>query len=384
MKVAFVMHSVIRGNGQGRIQYEIVRHVLERGHETVLFADRVAPEVVEWGARWIPVSQAPRRPNLLGVYHFAIAADRALAQCSEQFDVTVGAGFTMRGRHDLSICQFVHGAWIRSPVHVSRLQRGPNAWYQWLYSRCNMRWERQSFSMAGTIVAPSRKIVDELLSIGVPSGKIQLIYNGVDLQEFLPGDVTRTSLGLPEDGAMALFCGDIRTPRKNLDSVLKAVAQLPGLRLAVVGAAERSPFPQMARELGIADRVHFAGYRTDVAKFMQACDLFVFPSRYEAGTLVLIEALASGLPVVTARTAGGCEIMGQDCGTVLEDPDDVPALAAAIGSFISNDEQRARAARAARATAEQYGWRQMAAQYLALLEATVPSLSTPHATAQAT
>ena len=373
MKIAFVMHNLIRGNGQGRIQYEICRHVLEQGHEAVLFADRVAPEIVEWGARWIPVSQAPRRPNLLGVYHFAGAADRALARSHEQFDAIVAAGFTMRGRHDLSICQFVHGAWIRSPVHVSRVQRGPRAWYQWLYSRCNTRWERQSFSMAEKIVAPSRKIVDELLGIGIPSGKIELIYNGVDLQEFQPGKVSRASLGLPEDGPLALFCGDIRTPRKNLDSVLKAVAQVPGLRLAVVGEASRSPFPAMARELGIADRVHFAGYRSDVARFMQACDLFVFPSRYEAGTLVLIEALASGLPVVTARTAGGCEIMGKDCGAILEDPDDVSSLATAIDRFIRDPAARAAASRAARATAEHYGWKQMAAQYLALLEAAAAS-----------
>jgi len=379
MKIAFVMHNLIRGNGQGRIQYEIVRHVLEQGHEAVLFADRVAPEVVEWGARWTRVSQAPHRPNLLGVYHFASAADTALARSPDRFDAIVGAGFTMRRLHDLSICQFVHGAWIRSPVHVSRVQRGPKAWYQWLYSRCNMRWENQSFSMARKIVAPSQKIVDELLSIGIPASKIGLIYNGVDLQEFRPGNVARSSLGLPEDGPMALFCGDIRTPRKNLDSVLKATALLPELHLAVVGEVSRSPFPQMARDLGIADRVHFAGYRTDVAEFMQACDLFVFPSRYEAGTLVLIEALASGLPVVTARTAGGCEIMANDCGAILEDPDDVPALAAAIDRFVRNDDERARASRAARTTAEQYGWRQMAAQYLALIEAAAVRKRAPSA-----
>ena len=102
----------------------------------------------------------PRRPNLLGAYHFAVAADRALARSAERFEAIVGAGFTMRGPHDLSICQFVHGAWIRSPVHVSGVQHGPKAWYQWLYSRCNRRWERQSFSMAEKIVAPSQKIVD--------------------------------------------------------------------------------------------------------------------------------------------------------------------------------------------------------------------------------
>jgi glycosyltransferase involved in cell wall biosynthesis len=368
MKLAFVMHNLIRGDGQGRIQYEIVRHVLREGHEAVLFADRVDPEVEEWGARWVRVSAFPRRPNLPAVYHFAVAADRALARSAVRFDRVIGAGFTMRGRHDLSLCQFVHAAWLKSPVHVSRVQSGPMAWYQWLYSRCNARWELQSFANSRKIVAPSRKITDELLGIGIPHEKIELIYNGVDLDEFKPGVVAREELGLPASVPMALFCGDIRTPRKNLDSVLKAVARLPLVHLAVVGAAERSPFPKMARDLGIAQRVHFAGYRRDVSRFMQACDLFVFPSRYEAGTLVLIEALASGLPVVTARTAGGCEIMNSECGTILESPEDIPGIAAAMERYLADRAALAAAAAEARRVASQYSWTSMAGHYLRLLE----------------
>jgi glycosyltransferase involved in cell wall biosynthesis len=368
MKLAFVMHNLIRGNGQGRIQYEIVRHVLGQGHQVVLFADRVAPEVVEWGAQWNFIPQSPHRPNLPGAYRFAAAADRALDRVRGDFDLVVAAGFTMRGPHDLSICQFVHGAWMRSPVHVSRVERGPKAWYQALYTRCNARWERQSFAAARMVVAPSQKIREELLSIGVPAEKIEVVYNGVDLDEFQPGTTSRSALGLPEGVPLALFAGDIRTPRKNLDSVLKAVALVPDLHLAVVGAAERSPFPVLARQLGIEARVHFVGFRTDVAKFMQACDLFVFPSRYEAGTLVLIEALASGLPIVTARTAGGCEIMTPQCGEILEDPDDVQAMAKAISRLLLADRGRTPRCPASRAVAERYGWSQMAAQYLELLE----------------
>jgi glycosyltransferase involved in cell wall biosynthesis len=368
MKLAFVMHNLIRGNGQGRIQYEIVRHVLGQGHQVVLFADRVAPEVVEWGAQWNYIPQSPRRPNLPGVYRFAAAADRALQRVRNDFDLVVAAGFTMRGPHDLSICQFVHGAWMRSPVHVSRIERGPKAWYQALYTRCNANWEQQSFAAARMVVAPSLKIRDELLSIGVPGEKIEVIYNGVDLEEFQPGTSSRASLGLPEGVPMALFAGDIRTPRKNLDSVLKAVARVPNLHLAVVGAADRSPFPALARQLGIEARVHFVGFRTDVARFMQACDLFVFPSRYEAGTLVLIEALASGLPIVTARTAGGCEIMTPECGEILEDPDDVHVMAKAISRLLLVDRGRTPRCPASRAVAERYDWRNMAAQYLELFE----------------
>jgi glycosyltransferase involved in cell wall biosynthesis len=364
MKIAFVVHNIIRGNGQGRIQYEIVRHLLEKGHAVTLFADAVAPEVVEWGARWIRIANVPRRPSLLGNYRYAAAADRMIARVRDEFEIIVGAGFTLREPHDASICQFVHGAWLRSPVHVSRVTHGPRAWYQYVYSVCNSKLERQSYAATRKIIAPSRKIVDELISIGVPAGKIELIYNGVDLEEFQPGVVSRRTLGLPEDVPLALFVGDIRTPRKNLDSVLKALVQLPQVHLAVVGAIPGSPFPAMAQTLGIANRVHFVGFRSNVNQFMQACDLFVFPSRYEAGTLVLIEALASGLPIVTARTAGGCEIMTPECGEILEDPDDFQAMAKAIDRLLLLKHAGPLKCPASRQVAERYDWRDMAAKYL--------------------
>ena len=66
--------------------------------------------------------------------------------------------------------------------------------------------------------AGRKKIINALLSIGVPEGKIELIYNGVDLQEFQPGKVPRGSLGLPDGVPMALFCGDIRQRRERIST----------------------------------------------------------------------------------------------------------------------------------------------------------------------
>lgn len=365
MRIAFVVHNLIRGNGQGRIQYEIVRYALARGHQVTLYADRVADELVREGAQWVQVRQKPRRPALVGEYTFASAADRAIAPHRARFDVICAAGFTMRGPHDVSLCQFVHAAWMQSPVHVSRVQGGPRAWYQAAYTRLNSKWERASFSAARVIVAPSEKIRRELTSVGIPT-PVEVIYNGVDLNEFRPGAIDRASLDLPTGVPLALFVGDIRTPRKNLDSVLRAMVRVPQARLVVIGAVEGSPFPEMAKSLGVADRVYFQGFRNDVARYMQACDLFVFPSRYEAGTLVLLEAMASGLPVITARTAGGCEVMENGSGVVVEDPDDVNAIGNAMAKFLGSEEERKQASVAARRTAERYAWSAMASQYIDL------------------
>jgi glycogen synthase len=92
----------------------------------------------------------------------------------------------------------------------------------------------------------------------------------------------------------------------------------------------------------------------------------VFPSRYEAMSLSLLEAMAAGLPVVTARTAGGAEIITPECGIVLEDPDDPKALASAIAQLAESGDTRRAMGVAANELATGFGWARMAAQYIAL------------------
>ncbi|MGD0476242.1 MAG: glycosyltransferase family 4 protein [Candidatus Velthaea sp.] len=136
----------------------------------------------------------------------------------------------------------------------------------------------------------------------------------------------------------------------------------------MAGNYENTPWPQLAAQLGVAPRVHFLGFQRDMPGLMRASDLVVFPSRYEPFGLVVLEALASGLPVVTARSTGGAEVMTSDVGFVLDDSEDVGALARALSLLASSDERRADMAIAARRLALQYSWRSMATKYLELLE----------------
>jgi glycosyltransferase involved in cell wall biosynthesis len=94
----------------------------------------------------------------------------------------------------------------------------------------------------------------------------------------------------------------------------------------------------------------------------------VFPSRYEAMSLALLEALAAALPVVTATTAGGAEVIGSDCGIVLDDPEDARALASAIESLAGDRERAMRMGQAARGLAKTLDWGTMGHRYLSLYE----------------
>ncbi|HEX4794642.1 MAG TPA: glycosyltransferase family 4 protein [Humisphaera sp.] len=367
MKIALVTHNVVRGNGQGRVNYELVRYCRSVGIGVNMICEQLAPEVLDTGAIWNRLGLWINRPDLLHGMHFTPRANKLVRQLRGQVDLVVANGAVLAEPHAVNICHFVHGAWSRSSMHDSKTKRGPAAWYHAVYAKCNVRWERQAFDAAQTIVGVSAQVREELIGIGIDDAKVRVIVNGVDLAEFHPGEESREKLGLPAAGPLALFVGSIRTPRKNLDGVLRAVQKIPQMQLAVVGDEAQSPFPAMARKMGLADRVRFLGFRRDVPKLMRACDMFVFPSRYEACSLALLEALASGLPVISAKTAGGSELISPECGHVLADPEDLNGLVGAITRFLDGD-VRAKAKIAARAVAEEHGWSHMGRQYVELFE----------------
>ena len=185
-------------------------------------------------------------------------------------------------------------------IRLARGNAGREAWYQSFYSRCNEGFERKSYEAAAVVIAVSKLVRSEMLPVaGVPERKVRVIHSGVDLDDFRPGIEDRRALGLPADVPLGLFVGDVRTYRKNLDTVLRSLVATPSIHLAVVGAVDCSPFPAMASSLGIAGRVHFLGYRRDVARIMRASTFLTFPTRYEPFGLVILEAMSSGLPVVT-------------------------------------------------------------------------------------
>ncbi|MEH2425161.1 MAG: glycosyltransferase family 4 protein [Nostoc sp.] len=369
MKLCIVTHKIKKGDGQGRVNYEVANEAISRGHQLILLASEVAPELEENSqVNWIKIPVKGYPTEFVRNFIFAKKSADWLCQNRFNIDLVKVNGAINMAVADVNAVHFVHSSWLRSPVHISRNRRDLYGFYQWLFTAFNARWEKQAFQKAQVVVAVSEKVAQELVNIGVPRSQIRIIVNGVDLEEFAPGQSNRQKLGLPENVTLALFAGDIRTPRKNLDTVLHALVKVPNLHLAVVGHIEGSPFPQLATSLGLNERVHFVGYRRDIPEIMRSVDLFVFPSRYEACTLVLLEALSSGLPVITATATGGAELVTPECGIVLPDSDDIDALAVALMSLVSDVSLMQYMGQAARSVAEQHSWTSMAQTYVDLFE----------------
>ncbi|BBD68416.1 group 1 glycosyl transferase [Nostoc commune NIES-4072] len=369
MKLCIVTHKIKKGDGQGRVNYEVAQEAIRRGHELTLLASEVASELEDNSqVNWISIPVKGYPTEFVRNFIFAQKSADWLRQHRSKIDLVKVNGAINLAAADVNAVHFVHSSWLRSPVHISRNRRDLYGLYQWLFTAFNARWEKQAFQKAQVVVAVSEKVAQELVNIGVPRSRIRVIVNGVDLEEFAPGASDRQKLGLPENVTLALFAGDIRTPRKNLDTVLHALAKVPDLHLVVVGHTQGSPFPELAASLGLSDRVHFVGFRRDIPQIMQAVDLFVFPSRYEACSLVLLEALSSGLPVITATATGGGELVTPECGIVLSDSDDIDALAVALMSLVSDRALIQQMGKAARSVAEKHSWTTMAQTYVDLFE----------------
>lgn len=366
MRIALVSHAVGFQDGQGRVNYEIARSALYAGNLVTLIAESCADDLAAHDRVHlviIPVSSLPTR--FLKNLSFAIRSACWLKQNRKDIDVIQGNGFITFAAVDVVAAHFVHGAWLDSPYARTGTDWSVRALYQRGYTKMNAYLEQVAFRRARRVVAVSENVASELRKAGVLDHQIAVIFNGVDLDEFYPRVSDRPFFRLPDGVTLFLFCGDIRTRRKNLDTVLRAVARVECVHLAVAGAVDGSPYPALARELGIADRVHFLGHITNMSGLMGAADAFIFPSRYDPLGLVVLEAMASGLPVVTAKTTGAAAVLNDPHWT-LNDPEDVSELARLVLLLAADPLLRKRLGDKNRFKALAHSWTAMAQQYLDL------------------
>lgn len=197
----------------------------------------------------------------------------------------------------------------------------------------------------------------------VPKDRVRLIWNGAPLDEFAPVGRERAlrvrrELQIPDDAPVVGAIGRLNTQKGHAYLLEAAPAILraePRAFLLVVGDGDlMEPLRQQARALGIAERVRFAGHRTDVPDLLGAIDVLAIPSLYEGTPLALFEAMAAGKAIVSSAVDGCAEVLEEGRTALLVPPRDAPALAAAIGSLLADSEGRGALSEAARAASRSY------------------------------
>ena len=218
------------------------------------------------------------------------------------------------------------------------------------------------------LIAVSQATREYHVRQGIDAARCVAIHNGVDLQKFCPraamGYLHR-ELGLPCDARLIVTIGQIGV-RKGMDVVLAAASQvaeeLPDLHWLVVGERTSEKYEaaeferrlhELADEAPLDGRVHFLGQRSDVAALLDECAILVHAARQEPLSRVLLEAAASGVPIVATDVGGTGEIFPAETeAAVLVPPDDQDALAEAMVALCRDDGRREGLGRAARRRAE--------------------------------
>ena len=221
-------------------------------------------------------------------------------------------------------------------------------------------WKRVAYSLVArqltnAIIAVSAACVGRLQAEGVPENMIRLVYNGIDPRPFLAADRQEARHQLDVLAARPVIATVARlTEVKGLPYALQAAAELRrrGYEFTWLFAGQgplENELRQQAVQLGLADAVRFLGYREDIPTILAAADIFVLPSIMEALGLSVLEAMASGLPVVASRVGGIPELIrdGQD-GTLVT-PAAPQELAKAIAFYLRQPAQAEAAGRQGRA-----------------------------------
>ncbi len=155
--------------------------------------------------------------------------------------------------------------------------------------------------------------------VGIPERKIIQIINGVDTEKFVPGDnksVLKTGFGLPSDSFVIGTVGRL-DPVKDHQTLFRAFRYFlntfrsakKALLLVIGTGPSAAELKTMARELGVADGVYFLGEKNDVRELMQVMDVYVLSSIAEGISNTILEAMASGLPVIASRVGGNTELV---------------------------------------------------------------------------
>lgn len=185
--------------------------------------------------------------------------------------------------------------------------------------------------------------------IGISEKKIELIYNGIDTKKFQPGEYyPRYPQGFLDNDQIIFGHVGRLDPVKNQKSLLVGFKELNELcsnqkkiRLVIVGDGPlKDELKNVARELDIEKKVWFTGARNDIAELLRSFHVFVLPSLAEGIPMTIIEAMATGLPVIATRVGGNSEVVIHDTTGITIPPGDINGLVDAMRKYVDNPEMR--------------------------------------------
>jgi glycosyltransferase involved in cell wall biosynthesis len=364
-RLAFIAHEVHRRGGQERAAAEILSRVAKHAGVTV-----IARACELDGVEWVRID-APSRPAVLRTWAFARAARAAERRAGCTITNSIGAAALDA---DVITAQFCHAAFTERFGGL-RGGSGVRAIYQTFAQSRFVAEERHAYGAARLrrVIAVSQGTSRELQEhYRVPAERIRVVPNGVDHTVFRPAvdegmkRSLRSRLKLPPDALIALFVGG-DWERKGVRDAVDAIAGVADAHLVIVGRGDSVAMNGHAARAGAIGRVHVVPPTPTPQEYYAAADCFLFPSRYEAFSLVTLEAAASGLPIICHAINGTEELVTSGVNGWI-----VPFGAESLRERVTalRDDARLRRTMSAAAveSSRRYAWDRVATEYQAVLE----------------
>jgi glycosyltransferase involved in cell wall biosynthesis len=230
----------------------------------------------------------------------------------------------------------------------------------------------RNFRRCEHLVCNAPDLVRYVTDGGWPKDRVSLIPNFPALTDGPKLD--RSVFATPDDAPLALALGRLHR-NKGLDMLIRAAASIPGLFVWIAGEGpERKNLQRLTRDLGLADRVRFIGWRNDRASLFKTADLCVYPSREEPFGNVVVEAWACGTPLVTTASTGPRWLIRDGEDALMTPVDDAEALSMGMKKLIASPALRTSLAAAGRRrVTEEFSESAVVARYISLFERVIQS-----------
>ncbi len=346
MKIALViLHANAARGGAERYTLDLAAALVKRGHDVWILASSFQSQPFAGKPLLIEAKGMTRTGRYEG---FIDRVQLELGNPPHRFDV-VHAMLPIR-RCDI---YHPHAGVAAEAVAAGHLNKagGVSRLFSRLGNRFNARRhkfaevEREMLAAAPPVIFCLSDLIKTVVKKhypDFPDEKLISLFNGIDLDRFDPSrnqqarKTIRDRLNIGTDAVVGLMLAQ-DFERKGLRQAIEALARVEDSKLLLIvgGKPDPSVYQKSARSLGVAHRMRFVGSVAQPADFYQAADFFLLPTFFDPCSLVVLEALAMGLPVISTMQNGACEIMIDGVhGRVLTDPGDIAALANSIAEML--------------------------------------------------
>jgi UDP-glucose:(heptosyl)LPS alpha-1,3-glucosyltransferase len=338
MKIGIVIRRLNTQGGTERRTSELIRCLLKAGHEIHLFAEAWEKGLArDLTCHRLPILKPIRWIKALSFALFAAHAVRKYdldlihSQARTYADdlATLGGGC-----HADYLDHFLENA---TPLRRAWEFNAP-------FNRTVMALERAQYRRCSRLILNSHLALEGLVRhFPWAAAKCRVVHNGIDCDSFKPDANSRAAirreLQVKEDTIIYLFVGS-GFERKGLPEFLQSLEIVSNhnstvdMLALVVGNGDFPRYRAQAKQLGIDEKIIFAGAKRDTRPYYCAADVFVLPTKFDPFANTTNEALASGLPVITTKTNGACEVITDEVGFVVKRAGEVDEMAAAMESLL--------------------------------------------------